>query len=183
MTALPAVDDLPYYLPRDTDGQLKALAGILEIPYPLVENTGETGLQAMTVTIMFRHLEKRERDAALRVIDQLENRQLIGLLRTKAIDTAYVNKRWGVWSMTNEELENDKSFHDLVVTVAGILGVSFSASSAKDVAKETIRQRRLTKGGVVTIVVWVAVISSVSSSWKLGDELERRSQQKTSPYF
>ncbi len=108
MTDLPQIDDLPYYLPRDIDGQLKALATILEIPYPLVEKTGETGLEAMTLTILFRHLDKRERDAALRAIHRLDDRQLIGILRRKATDTAFVNKRWGVWSMTNEELENDK---------------------------------------------------------------------------
>lgn len=183
MTDLPTINDLPYFLPRDIDDQLKALASILEIPYPLVENTGETGLEAMTLTILFRHLEKRERDAALRAIHGLEDRQLIGLLRRKATETAFVNERWGVWSMTNEELENDKAFHDMLVTIGGVLGFTFSATGGKDLAKQVVRERRLPKRGMATIVIWVSLLSSHNSSVKLGEELERRTQRKSSAYY
>lgn len=183
MTGLPTVADLPYYLPRDAEGQLKALAGILEIPYPLVKDTGDAGLEAMALTILFRHLEKRERDSALRTIHELESRELIGILRRKATDTAFVNERWGVWSMTNEELENDKAYHDMLVKIGGVLGFTFSATGGRDLAKQMVRERRLPKRGMVTIVIWVSLLSSHNSSVKLGEELERRTQQKSSPYY
>ena len=94
------------------DRKLRELAKILDLPFTMVEPTGEQGLAAMSMAIMYRHLDRRQRYDAMQVIHSLDNKDLVNKLQTKAIDTALVNKRWGVWSMTNEELLEDQEFHN-----------------------------------------------------------------------
>lgn len=180
---MPATKDLPYRLPTTTTEQLRELAKILDLPFAMVEPTGEKGLAAMSVTIMYRHLDRRQRYDAMQVIHSLDNKDLVNRLQTKAVDTALVNKRWGVWSMTNEELLEDQEFHELFQEIGALIGVTFSASSLKDFVREVGRNRRITKGGMATIVIWLSFASSYSRLNKLEAELDRRSELRDSPFY
>lgn len=181
MSEMPSTSDLPYRLPTTTTEQLRELAKILDLPFAMVETTGERGLAAMSLTIMYRHLDRRQRYDAMRVIYSLDNKDLVSRLQRKAVDTALVNKRWGVWSMTNEELLEDQAFHDLFQQVGALVGVTFSASSLKDFVREVGRNRRITKGGMATVVIWLSFASSYSRLNKLNAELDRRSELRSSP--
>lgn len=135
----------------------------------------------MTAAIMYRHLDRRERYEAMQVIHSLDNKDLVNKIQTKAVDTTLVNKRWGVWSMSNEELMEDQDFHKLFQNVGALVGVTFSASSFKDFVKEARRNQRVTKGGMATIVIWLSFASSSSRLSKLEAELERRTERRSSP--
>lgn len=182
MTGMPTTKDLPYRLPTTTTEKLRELAKILDLPFTMVEPTGEQGLAAMSMAIMYRHLDRRQRYDAMQVIHSLDNKDLVNKLQTKAIDTALVNKRWGVWSMTNEELLEDQEFHELFQEVGALIGVTFSASSLKDFVQEVGRNRRITKGGMATIVIWISFASSYSRLNKIEAELDRRSELRGSPF-
>ena len=182
MTGMPSAKDLPYRLPTTTNEQLRELAKILDVPFAMVEPTGEQGLAAMSMTIMYRHLDRRQRYDAMQVIHSMENKELVNRLQTKAVDTALVNKRWGIWSMSNEELTEDQEFHELFQQVGALIGVTFSASSLKDFVREVGRNRRVTKGGLATVVIWLSFASSHSRLGKLNAELDRRSELRGSPF-
>lgn len=182
MAGMPSSEDLPYHLPTTTSDQLRELAKILDVPFDLVKSTGEQGLAAMCATIMYRHLDRRQRYEAMEVIRSLDSKDLVNRLQTKAIDTTFVNKRWGVWSMTNEELLEDQDFHELFQDIGAVAGVTFSATNLKDFLQELRRNRRVTKGGMATIVIWLSFASSYSRLNKLEAELDRRTQLRGSPF-
>lgn len=183
MTGMPSAKDLPYHLPTTTSDQLRELAKILDVPFDMVEPTGEQGLAAMCATIMYRHLDRRQRYDAMQVIHSLDNKDLVNRLQMKAVDTTFVNKRWGVWSMTNEELSEDQDFHELFQDIGAVLGVTFSASSLRDFVQELRRNRRVSKGGMATIVIWLSFASSYSRLNKLEAELDRRTELRGSPLY
>lgn len=180
MALLPSASDLPYHLPTDTKGQLLELAKTLRISPQLVENSGDQGLEAMCATILYRHMSQRQRMAAMTAIKSIPNRQLQSKLVAAALDTTFVNPQWGLWSLTNEEIAEDEAFHDAVDTFGSILGVTFSVSSGKDVAKEFLEKRKLTKGGLAMMVIWVAFAGNRSSLNAVREEKERRAQIKES---
>lgn len=105
MSTMPEVSDLPYYLPTDTQGQLRVLAKLLDLPPATVEQSGEAGVEAMTATILYRHLDRRQRIKAMEKIKSLPDRALVSKLVRITLDTAFVNPQWGLWSLTNEELQ------------------------------------------------------------------------------
>ncbi len=91
MTALPKVTDLPYHLPTDTKGQLRALARILDIPPTTAEHAGEAGVEAMTSTILYRHLNRLQRIKAMEKIKSLPNKAFMARLVRLTLDTTFVN--------------------------------------------------------------------------------------------
>lgn len=58
MASVANVSDLPYHLPTDTIGQAKALASILEVSPEDAVRSGQDGVQAMTATILYRHMDR-----------------------------------------------------------------------------------------------------------------------------
>lgn len=183
MANLPSTSDLPYYLPTTTAEQLRYLARVLSIPERLIANGGEHELEAMSATILYRHMDARQRYAAMTSIRSLPNRELEGLLVRKALNTTFVNPQWGVWSLTTEELERDIAFHSALETVAAVLGVSFSVTSGKDIVNEIYKTRRLSKGGTAMIVIWTILAFNHSSLRTSVAERDRRTQIKTSTYY
>ncbi len=182
MASLPTVTDLPYHLPAETRGQLIELSKILRIPSHLVENGDGQVLEAMVSTILYRHMDQRQRMTAMSRIKSLPSRELQGKLVTRALDTAFVNPQWGLWSLSNDELVRDEAFHDAVDTFGGFMGITFSISGGKDVVKELLEKRKLTKGGVAMIIIWVAFSGNRSSLKSVHQEQDRRTHMKQSSY-
>jgi len=149
--ALPSPSDLPYYLPVDPQGQLRELAKILNIPLPLAKAGGPLAADALSATILFRHLNQAQRQEAL------SSRELRGRLVTKAVDTTFVNPKWGVWSLTSDELMAEQSFHSALDNYATWAGFGLSGIAAKDFFKHFWKNRKVTRGGIATLVIWMAV--------------------------
>ncbi|MFE8073487.1 hypothetical protein QQM79_20730 [Marinobacteraceae bacterium S3BR75-40.1] len=182
-TPLPNTSDLPYFLPKDTQGQLRELAKILNISPALVANSGEKGLEAMTSTILYRHMDQLQRMKAMAAIRSVANPQFEQQLVTRAVDTTFVNPQWGLWSMTNAELAEDEAFHSLVEKIGGFMGFTFSVTGGKDFVTKLIQNRRLSKGGVATIVIWLAFAANSGSLNAVHAEQKRRMQTKGSAYY
>lgn len=183
MPKMPSISDLPQHLPRDTKGQLRELGKIVGIPQPLLENAGQETIDTICATILYRHLSPAQRQEAMAMINALPNRQLTGLLITRALDTTFVNPEWGMWSMTNDELAAAEAFYSAIDDYASYVGISASALGAKDLASTVWRQRKLTRGGIVTLVIWGAIAANKAQLSKIRQEEARRSVTKSSPYY
>lgn len=180
--AMPGASDLPYYLPKDEKSQLKALARILGIPSAMAEQAGTHGIEAMTGTILYRHLDRRQRMAAMERIKSLPDREFASKLVRLTLETTFVNPQWGLWSLTNEELEKDIRFHRAVGRVGAITGATLSISSGKDIVNGLLRNGRLSPQGIALLVIGVAFMGNDTELDSALQERERRSQVKTSPY-
>lgn len=179
---LPNYSDLPYHLPTDALGQLRELAKIIDVPFPLALSGGSLAADAVSATILFRHFDQAQRHEALKLFAELSSRQLRGLLLTRALDTAFVNPKWGVWSLTNEELMAEESFHRALDEYASWAGVGFSMVAGKDIIKTAWKNRKLARGGIATMVVWVAVAGNKGALANINEEQRRRSQTKSSSF-
>ncbi|WKE66431.1 hypothetical protein PVT67_04035 [Gallaecimonas kandeliae] len=183
MPSLPKIADLPYHLPTDAKGQLRELAKIISIPQPVIESSGPEAIDAICATILYRHLGQAQRQEAMALIRALPNRQLTGILITRALDTTFVNPQWGMWSLTNKELLEEEAFHSTIDDYASYLGISVSALGAKDFLQTLWKQRKVTRGGIATLVIWVAIAANKSHLNEIREEKDRRSQLKGSSFY
>lgn len=113
------------------------------------------------------------------LIRSLPNRALTGKLISVAVEPTLINKDWGVWSLTREELLAEQSFHSQIDNIASFTGVGASLMSGKDFIKKLWKERKLTKGGLVTIVVWGTVFFNKSELNEVNSEIKRRSSINT----
>lgn len=173
---------LPYNLPKSPKEQLRYLAKIINIPYSFVASGGQQEVEAMTATIMYRHLNRIQQMEAWQLIRGLDSRPLTGKLVDKVLDTK-TNPQWGMWSMTNEELLADKKIHEIINTYASGLGVTASAAGTKSVLQEVWKNKKLSKGGWVTLIIWGAVIFNSSELSKVNTELANRTTLNTSSLY
>ena len=88
-----------------------------------------------------------------------------------------------MWSMTNEELLADKKIHEIINTYASGLGVTASAAGTKSVLQEVWKNKNLSKGGWVTLIIWGAVIFNSSELSKVNTELANRTTLNTSSLY
>tara|TARA_Y100000588_G_C14218002_1_gene909735 strand:+ start:237 stop:788 length:552 start_codon:yes stop_codon:yes gene_type:complete len=174
-----SINNLPYDLPNNSADQLRVLATIIEVPYSLVSNGGDYEVEAICGAILYRHLDRHQRVEALTLIRSLENRALSGKLISIAIEPTLVNKDWGVWSLTKEELIADQLFHSQADNLASYVGLGASAMSGKDLLTKIWKKRKITKGGLVTLVIWGTVFFNKSELNKVNNEIKRRSSIKT----
>ncbi len=182
-STLPSSSDLPYFLPADPEGQLRELAKILNIPLPLAMSGGPQAVDAFSAAILFRHLNQPQRQEALRLMEALPSRELRGKLVMKALDTTFINPKWGVWSLTNDELIAEQSFHSMLDKYATWAGFGFSGVALKDFIKQVWNKRKITRGGIATLVIWVAVAGNKGALEKIDEERRRRTQIKESPFY
>jgi len=155
MTNLNTVNQL-YKLPKTSNEKIAILSKILNIPTHLSTGYESAAIDAMCATILYRHLDRLDRIAAMRIIRTIGNPILSERLSQRALDTL-INPQWHIWSLTNEELKNDISFHKQFDEIASTLGYSVSALGAKDLAKSVLNQKRLGKKGWSTLVIWATV--------------------------
>lgn len=119
----------------------------------------------------------------MRLMRSLPNKRLASLLVGKAVDTKLVQPQWGLWSLTTEELENDKRFHQVVAAVGGFAGISFSATSARDLFSDIKRKNGVKSKHVATVVIWVAFLANYESLMNTTNELNRRTERKSSSFY
>lgn len=178
----PNISDLPYTFPKTTQGQLDLLADVLEIPRYMVKDGDEAMLDAMVGTILYRHLDRHQKMFAMKSIRELESRPLMGQLVNKATTPALVNPKWGMWSLTNDELlsfqGNMQGFDDF----ASKVGFGASALSAKDLLKDFQLHKAVRRKHIVTLVIWGAVYANKNSLNKANTEVQRRSVMNQSAF-
>ena len=148
---------LPYHLPKTPKDQLRLLAKILAITQSQVGLDTDAEIEAMAVTILYRHLDRIQKQQALANILGLKNQILASKLYSKVVDIS-VNPQWGVWSLSNDELLSDQAFHTKFNEIAGYVGISASITSAKELIQEAWKNKRLGKGGWITLAIWGCVI-------------------------
>jgi hypothetical protein len=173
---------LPYQLPTSSDEQIIYLANILELPTHLVASKGQIVKEAMAAVIMYRHLDRYQKYEALQLIHSVPDRRLLGKLVEKITDTQ-VNPQWGVWSLSNNELLQDKKFHDTINTYASWLGLTVSAMGAKDILQEIWKKRRMSRGGWVNVIVWGSLLFNAQELNKVNAEILHRSSIKSSELY
>ena len=85
--------------------------------------------------------------------------------------------------MSNSELIADKKFHEVIHSYAGWLGASASALGAKDILQNTWKNKKISKGNWVTLVIWGALLFNSAELDKVNAELEKRTTLNTSPSY
>lgn len=178
-----SINDLPYNLPENTQERLNKLAQITAIPKNLLIGAGEKEVEAICYMIAFRHLNQKQREDGLRLFNSLEKKALTGFLIDNAIYTAFVNSQWGIWSLTNEELEADIRLHRKMSTYAAIIGVGASVSSAKDMIKNIMEKKRVGVKNWVTLVIYGCIIFNEVELYKAETEKNHRTTLNTSRLF
>lgn len=177
------INDLPYQLPITVEGQLKRLGKIAGIPNNLLVGGGEKEVEAIANMIMYRHLNRVERMNAMKSFHAVKKRALLGELVNNALDTAFVNPQWGIWSLTNSELEADIKFHNAIMMVSGAAGVGLSFSSAADFYKQVRKKRSLGTRGWVTAVIYGALIFNAIELSKANKEKDNRTTLNASRLY
>ena len=138
----------------------------------------------MSGVILYRHLNQTQKIEAMSLIRKVgnKNRLLEGRLVNLILNIS-VNPQWGIWSLSNEELLNDHAFHNTINNYAGLIGLTASAAGAKSIIQQTWQTKKITKGGVVTLVIWGALFMNSSELGKANKEIANRSQLKSSPVY
>lgn len=176
---------LPYHLSSDQSEQIKFLADVLGIERSMLISAGQKEIEAFCAVILYRHLSQRQRIDAMASIRNINNRRLMGKLVELALQTTFVNPEWGIWSLSNEELQDFHELHKQIDHVASLAGISISGLGIKDIVKEAWNRRRLSRGGWVTLVIWGLVYANKAQVDKASKEIDRRSktEMKTSPVY
>lgn len=173
---------LPYQLPTSSEGQIAYLGSILELDKHLLIGKGQKEKEAMAAVIMYRHLDRHQKYQAMELIHSISDRRLMGRLVDKITDTQ-TNPQWGIWSLSNSELLQDKKVHDTINTYASWLGLTVSAVGAKDILQEIWKKRRMSRGGWVNVVVWGSLLFNAQELNKVNAEVLRRSSIKSSELY
>ena len=88
------MSSLPYQLPKTTQQKVMHLSKITSIPLSLLKGTGEPEIEAISAMILYRHMDRIQRIDAMSSIGSLRNRELMGHILTKTLDTTFVNPQW-----------------------------------------------------------------------------------------
>jgi len=174
-----SISNLPYNLPNNLNEQLRILSNIVKIPFSLVKDGGQNEVEAICGAILYRHLDRHQKIEAMTLIRSVPNGALKAKLISIAVEPTFVNKDWGIWSFTTEELIADQYFHSQVDNFASYIGVGASALSGKDLLVKLWSNRKVTKGGVDTLVIWGTVLFNKSELSKVNNEIQRRSSIRT----
>ena len=112
---IPVITDLPYNIPADINKQIAKLSKVIGIPSYLMQGRGGKGVQILCGVIIYRHLGRLQKHQVMKLIHNTNEPRIIGKLTEKIVDTV-ANPNWGLWSLTNKELETRRDFHRVIDT-------------------------------------------------------------------
>ncbi|WP_432459645.1 MULTISPECIES: hypothetical protein [unclassified Agarivorans] len=147
MASVISISKLPYNLPSSEREQLRTLAKIIGFRPELLVGGGKNETDAICSMILYRHLSQKQRIDAMKIIRSVSNRALMGKLITGALDATFLNSQYGVWSMTNKELQNDKSFHEFLDTFVSYVGIGASSLGIKDLYEKSLAKGKFGRSG------------------------------------
>lgn len=169
-----SIKNLPYNLPADLKEQLSILGKIIGFRPELLSGGGKLEVEAICGMILYRHLNQKQRIDVMRTIRSVPNRALMGKLITGALDTTFVNPQYGMWSLTDKELQSDKDFHEFLDHFASYVGIGASSLGVKDLYKESRVRGKLGRAGLAMLVIWGAVAFNKAELKKVNEELSNR---------
>jgi hypothetical protein len=178
-----SIENLPYKIQNNKTVQLAFLANLIGIRRELLINAGQKEIDAICATILYRHLPQSQRNYAMQIIRSVGNRPLQGKLIESVLLTTFVNSQWGIWSLTNKELESDQEFHQLLDNLASYIGVGASFLGIKDLFEAFRKNKRFGHAGLVLLVIFGAVAFNKSELNKVNKELKNRSVILTSEFY
>jgi hypothetical protein len=177
MSSTISIENLPYNIQNNKTAQLAFLAKLIGIKKELLINAGQKEVDAICATVLYRHLAQYQRNYALQLIRSVNNKALEGKLIEKVLLTTFVNPQWGIWSLTNKELESDQAFHDFLDRYVSYLGYSASAVGIKELFDNVRKSKKMSKGGILMLVVWGAVAFNKAELTKVNKEINNRKIQ------
>ena len=177
-----SLNDLPYDFPQKPQDQLNTLADILGIPRHKVKNGGSTEIDAMIGTILYRHLDVAQRQTAMTDIRAVASRSLMGDLIDRALQTTFVNKSWGLWSLTNNELNEYKETRETISKYASLIGIGATALDSKNLINDIFKNKKMNRKHVVILVIWAAVYVNSNQLNNANIEWQRRHSINSSTY-
>lgn len=111
------------------------------------------------------------------LVRSLPSRQLEGALVARITNVLYISPRWGIWSLTTDELEKDIEVNDKFQKALLLIG----ASGGKDVAKsihQVWKARTLASKSTVhlvaNLVIWGTAYGLYREGVMLEEEWKRR---------
>lgn len=127
---------LPHVLPRNHQEAANRLGLMLKIPLAHLVNANENLVETLSGVVLYRHLDRMEKEGVMRSIYALPNRQLQGILVGKVTDVI-VNPSWGLWSLTTEELLKKKDSHQAFDNwVVNVIGMGATGMSGYEMLKK-----------------------------------------------
>lgn len=176
-------DNLAYHLPKNTSAQLKKLSQITSIPSNLLINGGQQEVEAICYMILYRHLNHIQRRQAMIAMRSVQNKALVGELIKRTLDTTFVNPKWGVWSLSNDELLKEIKFHSTLDNIVSGVGFGASGLSIKELISKIMHQKSMNKANWVTIIIWGCIFYNKYQLHKVESEKDHRSTLNTSRYY
>lgn len=160
---------------------IKYLGDLLQVRPEILKDAGQHELQAMFLTVMYRHLDRMQKMKAMEFIYSLSNKRLTAHLVMKITDFM-VNPNWAMWAKTTQELENDKKFHEYIDNITGEIGVETgSALFVLKVVHDYIETGVVSKRNTLALfIVGLLYISSTALKNNVA-ELERRQRTSAGP--
>lgn len=177
-----SIENLPYNIESNKAAQLVFLAKLIGIKSELLINASQTEVDAICATVLYRHLPQRQRTYAMQLIRAVDNKPLQGKLIEKVLLTTFVNPQWGIWSLTNKELESDQAFHDFLDRYVSYLGYSASAVGIKEIFDNVRKSKKMSRGGILMLVIWGAVAFNKAELNKVNKEINNRKIQITTSF-
>ena len=182
MSSSISIENLPYNIQNDKAEQLVFLANLIGIQKELLINAGQKEVDAICATILYRHLPQSQRNYAIQLIRSVNHRPLQGKLIENVLLTTFVNSQWGIWSLTNKELESDQEFHDFLDTYASYVGLGISGLGIKDFFNTFKNKGKINKGGLLLLIIWGSLAFNKSELNKVNKEIKRRTIQITTGF-
>ena len=170
---------LPYVLPKNNKDVVQRLAIILSIDPKRIPSHDQKIIEILSGIILYRHLERLQKIQVMTQVRSLEPR-LQSILVTKITDVI-VQPKWGLWSLTNEELLDKKEFHEGIATIANALGIAASVSGLNDIMKmvaEGLTKRQslktMAKRALPYFIIWGAVQVNANELARMQREIDAR---------
>jgi hypothetical protein len=164
---------MPYKVPTDVTKQAEYFAKILSVPKSYIKSANNDDVKLMVATILYPHLDRLGRNQTLRMYLEHPNKKLAVYLRGEAVTVTLVNKNWGLWSLTTNELNEKLKEHEVITKLFGLAGVK----TAQDLVKNF---KNLKNSKPYAILLSVILSANEIMKKDTNNELKRR--QKTSDY-
>ena len=161
---------------------------MLQIPLAHVVNADAYMVEAISGVILYRHLDRMEKQGVMKSIYSLQSKHLQSFLVMKVTDVI-VNPTWGIWSLTTEELNQKTDAHAAFdFWLGSFIGVGVNAMSIGALVMQIRKLKGLAVasrvGVLATIIVYGAILYNKSELARCQKEIANRTPPMNgSPYY
>ncbi len=164
---------MPYRVPVEIRQQARYFGEILSVPSSCLREPTREDVKLMVATILYPHVDRFGKSKILLMYQNSPNKRLADFLRGEAVTVTLVNKNWGLWSLSTDELNNKLKQHEVVTKLLGLAGVK----TAQDLIKDF---KSLKNSKPYAILLSVILTANESMKGDTASELKRR--QRVSDY-